>query len=56
MTTKQAKVGKQIIVKEESGSIYSGEVLKIHSVSNGFANLTRNNKVQILNMPIKYLR
>ena len=56
MTAKQAKVGKSVIVKEESNSKYAGEVLTIASLKNGYVTLTQNNEVQVINMPIKYLR
>lgn len=56
MTEKQAKVGKSVIVKKKSTSKYAGEVLTIASLNNGYANLTQNNEVQIINMPIKFLR
>lgn len=56
MATKKIKVGKEVIVKEESGSKYTGEVVRVESQKNGFANLSQNNELIVLNMSVKYLR
>lgn len=56
MTLKKAKVGKAVIVKQESGSAFAGEVLTIKELNQEYATLTQNGEVQILNMHIKYLR
>lgn len=56
MAKKKLRAGIYVIVKAESTSKYAGELLRIDSLNNGFANLSQNNEIAILNMPVKYLR
>ena len=50
MAKKKLRAGLYVIVKVESTSKYSGELLRIDSLRNGFANLSQNKELVVLNM------